>query len=103
VGEFGENRYEMIGSTVAMFAQCPEINGWSFWTWKKAPNTYPGLVTINMPKEWTTVMNWLGSLFGGKPQPPVATIREGMQEFIQAIKLENCNYDERMAQELQVE
>ena len=37
VGEFGENSYEMIRSTVEMYDRCPEINGWVFWTWKKAP------------------------------------------------------------------
>jgi hypothetical protein len=95
VGEFGENSYAMIRSTVEMYDECPEINGWVFWTWKKAPNKFPGLVTMKLPGDWIDVLEWVGSLFGGgKPEP--VTIRAGMREFIAATKLKYCNYDERM-------
>ena len=57
MGEFGENSYEMIRSTVEMYDRCPEINGWAFWTWKKAPNKCPGLMTIKVSKDWQTVMD----------------------------------------------
>ncbi len=99
VGEFGENSREMIRTTVEMYERCPEINGWVFWTWKKAPNTFPGLVTIKMPGDWRVVMEWVGSLFGGsKPDP--AKARAGMREFLEAMRLKNCDYDERMQQAL---
>ena len=94
-GEFGENSYEMTRSTVAMYDHCPEINGWAFWTWKKAPNRYPGLVIIKAPKDWETVMTWISSPFGGqKPDP--ATVTTGMKEFIDAMKFKNSSYDVRM-------
>jgi len=99
VGEFGENSYEMIRSTVSMYEGCPEINGWAYWTWKKAPTKFPGLVTIKVPADWKPVMASVGSLFGGG-MPEDAKVRAGMQDFIEATKLTNCNYDERMEQAL---
>jgi endoglucanase len=99
VGEFGENSYEMIRSTVEMYDRCPELNGWVYWTWKKAPTKYPGLVVIRVPEDWQTVMTWVGSLLGSQPPQP-ATIRAGMKEFIEAMKLKSCDYDKRMAKAL---
>jgi hypothetical protein len=99
VGEFGENTYAMIDSTVAMYAQCPEIAGWSFWTWKKAANNFPGLATIRVPHDWARVMDWVASFWGGNP-PSAATVTNGMKEFLGAMKLKNCDYDKRMEQAL---
>lgn len=89
----------MIGSTIEMYSQCPEINGWAYWIWKKAPTKFPGLVTIKVPKTWETVMDWLSSVFGGG-QPSPATIRAGMKDFLEAMKVRNCDYDERMERAL---
>jgi endoglucanase len=99
VGEFGENSYEMIRSTVEMYNRCPEINGWAFWTWKKAPNKFPGLVTINVPKDWEPVMASVGSLFGGN-MPDQASVKAGMKEFIEAMKTGKCRYDDSMEKAL---
>jgi hypothetical protein len=44
-------------------------------------------------------MAWIGSLFGGK-QPDPATVKAGIKEFIMAIKIKNCEFDERMAKAL---
>jgi hypothetical protein len=98
-GEFGENTYAMIGSTVEMYERCPEINGWAFWTWKKAANNSPGLVTIKTPESWDKVMDSVGSLLG-LHMPDEAKVRTGMKEFIEAAKLKNCAYDERMKRAL---
>jgi hypothetical protein len=95
VGEFGENTYEMIRSTVEMYGRCPEINGWAFWTWKKAPSKFPGLVTIKVPGSWKPVMASVASLFGGN-MPDKIHVRAGMREFVEAVKLKHCDYDERM-------
>ena len=95
VGEFGQNTYEMLDSTVAMYAQCPEIAGWSFWTWKRATDNFPGLVTIRVPHDWASVIDWIASFWGNNP-PDAATTKAGMQEFLEAAKLKNCNYDKRM-------
>lgn len=99
-GEFGENTYQMIGSTVDMFEQHPEIRGWAFWTWKKAGGlTYPGLVTINLSPNWKLVIDWLAR-FVNIRQPAKATIQQGMSEFTESIELPNCNFDQRMADAL---
>ena len=95
VGEFGENSYEMIRTTVEMYDRCPAINGWAFWTWKKAPSKSPGLVVIKVPKDWEAVMASVGSLFGGE-MPDPATVRTGIKEFIEAMKFKNTSYDLRM-------
>jgi len=99
VGEFGENSYAMIRSTVELFDRCPEINGWAFWTWKKAPTTFPGLAVIKVPDHWLPVITSIGSLFGGsKPDP--ATARTGIKEFLAAMAFQNTIYDIRMEQAL---
>ena len=99
VGEFGENTYEMIRTTVEMYDRCSEINGWSFWTWKKAPNKFPGLVTITVPGTWEPVMASVASLFGHN-MPDQAKVRAGIRDFIEAVKLKNCDYDQRMEKSL---
>ena len=82
-----------------MYDGCPEINGWAFWSWKRAPTKHPGLATIKLPKDWERVMAWVASLLGGG-QPDPATIRAGIRTFIEAMKLKNCEYDQRMQQAL---
>ncbi len=62
-----------------MYDGCPEINGWAFWTWKKAPTMFPGLVTIKVTKDWQTVVAWIGILFGGQ-RPDPATVRTGIKD-----------------------
>ena len=89
----------MIQSTVEMFNNCHEINGWAFWTWKKAPTKHPGLSTIRVPDQWQTVMAWLTSLFGKSKPEPVIT-RSGMARFLQAMKFKNTDYDRRMEKAL---
>jgi hypothetical protein len=99
VGEFGENSYEMIRSTVEMYERCPEINGWVYWTWKKAPTRFPGVVVVKIPRDWEIVMDSVGSLLGGK-MPDAATVSRGFEEFVEAVKVKNCDYDERMEKAL---
>ena len=94
-GEFGENTYPMLDSTVAMYAQCPEIVGWSYWTWKKAAGHFPGLVTIRVPRNWAKVIDWVASFLGNN-RPDAATVNNGIKEFLEAAKLKNCDYDQRM-------
>ena len=71
------------------------IVGWSFWTWKKVGDNFPGLVTIHAPRNWATVMAYVASLWGTNP-PSAATTNAGMKEYFEAMKLKNCNYDSRM-------
>ncbi len=98
-GEFGENTYDMIRTTVEMYDRCPEINGWAYYPWKRAPDKYPGLVTIKVPASWESVMASVGSFFGGN-MPDQAKVRVGMRDFLEAVKLKNCDYDQRMEKSL---
>jgi len=100
-GEFGENDYEMIATTVQMFEDpAHEINGgWSFWTWKKVPGRHPALVAIDPPGDWTAVMAWISDP-KHSPQPSADQAWTGMQDFIQAVRLENTHMDPQMLQAL---
>ena len=99
VGEFGENSYEMIGSTVKMFDQMDEIAGWAFWPWKRAPSSYPGLVTIQLPPEWKSVVAWISMpIFHARPKADQA--KPAIDAFLEAVKLGNCELDTRMAREM---
>jgi len=100
-GEFGENNYSMIGSTVQMFEDpANQINGgWSFWTWKKVPGRHPALDAIDPPADWTALMSWVSSP-KRYPQPSPDQARAGMQDFIQAIRFENTHLDPQMLQAL---
>ncbi len=86
-GEFGDNTYDMIGSTVAMYEDPANgiTAGWSFWTWKKVPGKYPALATITVPGEWQAVFNWISNP-KKNPQPSLAEAQAGMDEFVQAIQ-----------------
>lgn len=96
-GEFGENTYEMIGSTVAMYEDSSnEVNGgWSFWTWKKVPGRFPALVAVDVPEDWRAVIEWIGDPKHA-PQPSQEQALAGMRQFAQAVRLENTHLDERM-------
>lgn len=94
-GEFGENTVEMIRSTVDLYAVEPVINGWVYWTWKKAPNHFPGTLVVKMDPNWKAVIDWLSSPLGLNP-PDAATIRAGMKAFIEAIDASKCEENAKM-------
>jgi len=100
-GEFGENDYEMIASTVRMYED-PEnqiTGGWSFWTWKKVPERNPALMAIRSPASWTALIDWIGyPRRNARPTPEQA--REGMQAFLEAVRFENTTIDARMLEAL---
>jgi endoglucanase len=100
-GEFGDNSYDMIGSTVAMYEDPANgvTAGWSFWTWKKVPGKYPALATITVPEAWQAVLNWISNP-KKSPQPTQVEAQVGMEEFIQAVQLRNTPIDLQMAQAL---
>ena len=89
-GEFGENSYERLESTVALF-QDPAygLAGWAFWTWKKAPNRYPYLLGIRTTDRWDAVMRWIEQPNWPNPQPTQAEALQGMDDFLAAIRFEN--------------
>ncbi len=102
VGEIGENNYEMIASTRQMLEDPANgVSGWSFWPWKMVQGKYPGLQMIQEPQSWAKVMDWLTALI---PPPRMKPSREealaGMREFVEAVKIQNCTLDNRMAETL---
>lgn len=96
-GEFGENNYEMIASTVRMYDDPANriTGGWSFWTWKKVPERSPALVAVRSPASWTAVIDWISyPRRNARPTPEQA--RAGMQAFLEAVRFENTTFDARM-------
>jgi endoglucanase len=96
VGEFGANTYDMIASTKAMYQETPEIAGWAYWTWKKAPTKYPGLAIINLPADWKPIAKWLSMPL--PPKPSLAETTKGIDAFLPATLLSNTEMDMHMAE-----
>ncbi len=94
-GEFGENSYKMILSTVELFDEY-NITGWTMWTWKKIPNKYPYLIGIEPSDKWMKVINWVAWATWPSPKPSEAETVEGMKEFIESIKFKNNLKNEKM-------
>ena len=95
-GEFGENKPEIIASTLALLDD-PNNNvaGWAFWTWKRGPTANPTLVTIDLPPQWRHVVERDSSpLALGKPGRAQTLV--GMHQFVQAIRLDHARVDPRM-------
>jgi len=100
-GEFGENDYEMITTTVQMYEDPANrvTAGWSFWTWKKVPVRNPALVAIDPPESWNAVIGWIGDP-KHNPQPSPEQARTGMHDFLQAVRFENTSVDPLMLEAL---
>ena len=100
-GEFGDNTYEMISTTVDMYDDpSNEVNaGWSFWTWKKVPGYYPALIAIKIPPRFQAVFDWINDPITN-PKPSAADTQAGMDDFIQAVRYENTQVDPQMMQAL---
>jgi endoglucanase len=98
-GEFGENEYERLESTVALFED-PQYNlaGWAFWPWKKVPNRYPYLRGIQTTEAWDKVIQWVAFPYWPNEKPSAEETRQGMDEFITAVRLENTDEDARMVE-----
>ena len=95
-GEFGENTYEMIATTVAMYDDpANQVNGgWSFWTWKKVSSRWPTLIPITPPDGWQVLLDWLNS--PNKTLPDRAKTIATLNAFVQASRLENTHIDPHM-------
>ncbi len=101
VGEFGDNTYEMIASTVAMYEDPASAvaGGWSFWTWKKVPGKWPALAAITVPARWQAIFDWINNP-KKNPQPTVEDALKGMDDFLQAVRYENIRVDPMMLEAL---
>jgi hypothetical protein len=101
VGAFGDNTYEIIASTVAMYEDPANAvaGGWSFWTWKKVPVKWPALGVITVPARWLAIFDWINDP-KKTPQPSAEDALKGMEEFLEAVWLENTHVDERTMEAL---
>lgn len=97
-GEFGENSHEMMRTTVAMFDEADPVMGWCFFTWKRAPTRYPGLVTVTIPAPWQQTINWIAWPLRAKPRKEVALT--GIHEFTNAVLLDHGRLDTEMVNAL---
>lgn len=95
-GEFGENSYDMIATTVVMYDDpANEVNGgWSFWAWKKVSSRWPTLIPIQPPGGWQSLLEWLNS--PNKNVPDRAKTLAMLNAYVQAARLENTRIDPRM-------
>lgn len=85
-GEFGEDKPDMLKGTVAMLEDpASAVTGWCFWTWKKAPNKYPALLSIDLPASWKDVLPWLGGGWFAR-QPSAAAAGAAAKDFLEAIQ-----------------
>ncbi len=96
VGEFGENNYEMIDSTVKMLASEDYIAGSSFWTWKRATAKYPNINVIEIPPAWKTTMDWIANPFHKKPTKEEGV--EGFKQLLKAVSIENTEHDKKLVE-----
>lgn len=98
-GEWGENKPEIIQETKNVY-ESVAFAGWCMWTWKKVANTYPALCEIKPGAAWTKLILHLQ-----KPKKNPAPNREetikGMNEFVNAVKFENCIMNTGMLKILQ--
>jgi endoglucanase len=98
-GEMGENTVPMVAATVDLFRADPLVSGWCYWTWKKVPNWFPALVSIQASPNWKKLIEWIGwQIPWAKPTKEEALA--GMAEFIQAIRFKNTVVNQEMVEAL---
>jgi hypothetical protein len=99
-GEFGENNYAMVDSTVAMYEDTANnFSGWALWTWKKVPKAggSPALEAITKPATWQPVLDWLDHTGAN---PTATQIRDGLADFLDAVSYANLTEDDDLVNAL---
>ncbi|HXB12583.1 MAG TPA: cellulase family glycosylhydrolase [Bacteroidia bacterium] len=95
-GEFGENRYEIVRNTVAIYER-PEnhIAGWAYWTWKKVPNYFNDLCGVIKTEGWDALVKWIHHPATRK-KPSTEQATKAISEFLKNIKFQNNIMDPTM-------
>jgi hypothetical protein len=76
------------------------VSGYTFWTWKKAPTSHPGLMVIAPPPAWTDLMRWIGKRwFALQPTPQAASA--AIRAFLDAAACDRTREDPQMRDALQ--
>jgi endoglucanase len=94
-GEWGENNYDQLQETMDNFRlPANQIGGEAFWTWKKLAggSSYPGYAEADSTALWNKTIKWAGNIFA--PQPTAAEAQQGMNEFVQNIRLWQCSFND---------
>lgn len=96
LGESGENTDEWIKA----FRELNEQNdiGWCLWTYKRL-NTTRTIASIKRPEDWDEIVNFSGSPRAGfdeirKARPPKAKVEKALKDYLENIRLENCQVND---------
>jgi hypothetical protein len=95
-GEFGENTYEIVKNTIAIYER-PEnhISGWAYWTWKKAPNRFNNLCGVPKTENWDALVKWIHHPAAHK-KPSNEEALKAISEFLRNIRFQNNVMDTTM-------
>jgi endoglucanase len=98
-GEWGENDYQELDTTLALFnSSAYGVSGSAFWTWKKMTSgsgAYRYYTGIDTTYEWNKSMNWISNT--SLPQPTALEMQTGMNAFLQNMKFANCQFNDTLA------
>ena len=97
VGEFGLDGPKMMASTVALYDD-PQVgtSGYAFWSWKEFNDHPDFFVRPRAPLPgWRALAGWMNSGWGARPTP--AEVWRGLDEFLSATRLGECEVNEAMA------
>jgi endoglucanase len=96
MGESGENTYEWIDS----FRKLLEKNqiGWCFWTFKRL-NAKATIASIKKPDDWDAIVEFaenprLNFEEVRKARPPKDKIDKALKDYLEQIKLANCEIND---------
>lgn len=97
--EFGENNFDVLRSTLELFDEPSfEVAGWMFWTWKKVPNRFPGLVLIDPGEAWLEVIEWIELPVWPNEKPTPERAAQGIEEFLTAVQFSNNQVNAEMVE-----
>lgn len=92
-GEWGEDTPENLKEISKLLSAQPNQCGTAFWTWKriyKNNNRYP-LYSIHSIPDWDKIVAWLTWKIS---KPNKEQTAKGIEEFLNGIKIENCEANE---------
>jgi hypothetical protein len=96
-GEWGEDNFNGLQDQLdTLTFPAYKVRGNAFWTWKTVQNLFSNphyLYATNHP-DWQNTMNWVSY---NTPTVTAVQMQNGINSFIQNIKLQNCTTDTLVA------
>lgn len=92
-GEWGEDTPGNLKEISSLLSAQPNLCGMAFWTWKriyKNNNRYP-LYSIASTSDWNRIVSWLSH---GISKPSKEQAAKAIEEFLNAIEIDNCSFHE---------